>query len=199
MSTSPKNPAAPPPLDPKASSSTSSGTGSGPAPLPPPKRGRGRPPGSRTTTPTKATTAPRSRDVDLEDEDDRAPELRPLPEDPKEFDEAIRACKTLVRPVMAGLSATLQAAGTDPLDDDEYRGGVEAFAALAYQYGAALDARVMVGLWCVGVTMPRITRAFLEARKAKAATGADVDKAGAELREKEVAGKVASITRSPSP
>lgn len=100
---------------------------------------------------------------------------------------------------MAGISATLRAAGSDPLDDDEYKGGVEAGAALAYQYGATLDARVMIALWAVGVSLPRITKALLELRAAKVATVEDIRAAGKAQDEREIAGKVLTIQQSPRP
>jgi hypothetical protein len=57
--------------------------------------------------------------------------------------------------------------GTAPLDGDEQEGGVQAFSALLYQYGAQVDARILVALWVAGVTVPRVIHALKERNKAK--------------------------------
>lgn len=90
-----------------------------------------------------------------------------LPTDPKDFDAAIAPMRVMVKPVLFGISRLSAVAGTEPLDKDEIASGEIAFAALAYQYGAMLDARVLVALWLGGVTVPRVVQYFENKRKAE--------------------------------
>lgn len=57
--------------------------------------------------------------------------------------------------------------GTDALDAQEREGGEIAFAALATQYGAMLDARILVAVWLTSVTLPRVEQ-FVRVRREKA-------------------------------
>lgn len=110
---------------------------SAPSNLPNPPARRGRPLGSRNRT-------------SLE------PETRKLPEEPAEFEAALKPYRIMVRPLVTGVSRLCEEVGSIPLDSDERQGGEQAFAALMYQYGGQLDARVLVALWVVGVTLPRV-------------------------------------------
>jgi hypothetical protein len=89
---------------------------------------------------------------------------RKLPEDPLEFDAAIRSCKVMMRPVISGISKLAEAAGTEPLDTEEKDSGLTAFSALMYQSGGMLDARTLVAMWVAGVTIPRAV-SFMEKRQ----------------------------------
>lgn len=82
--------------------------------------------------------------------------LRELPEDPAELDKAIASCRVMVRPILHGISRLATTLDTEPLDKDELDSGIIAFSALMYQYGAMLDARVLITLWLVGITLPRV-------------------------------------------
>lgn len=128
--------------------SSASPSASGPMPLPVPVK--------RTRQP-KAVTLP-TPSLELE--------RKALPDDPKEFDKAIGPCRVMVRPVIHGISRLCKAAGTDELDKEEKESGEIAFSALMYQYGAMLDARVLVALWVAGVSIPRITQ-YLESQEEK--------------------------------
>lgn len=72
----------------------------------------------------------------------------------------------MVRPILMGISRMAKVLDTDPLDKDEIESGEVAFAALMYQYGAMLDARVLVALWIAGVSIPRAMQ-YMEGRKKK--------------------------------
>jgi hypothetical protein len=89
-----------------------------------------------------------------------------LPEDPKEFDAAIGPSKIMVRPMLHAISKLCEAVDTDPLDKDEIESGSTALGALMYQYGAMLDARVLVTIWLASVSLPRVTQ-YLEAKQKK--------------------------------
>jgi len=100
---------------------------------------------------------------------DPTPAVKTLPEDPKEFDAAIAPVRVMVRPILHGISRLASSAGTDPLDKAEIDSGEVAFAALMFQYGALLDARVLVALWLAGVTVPRGIQYLERKQKEKAA------------------------------
>jgi len=91
---------------------------------------------------------------------------RVLPDDPAELEDAIKPLKVMVRPILLGISRLAKSVDTDPLDLDEIRSGETAWAALMYQYGAMLDARVLVALWCAGIGIPRVVQ-YMEAQKEK--------------------------------
>lgn len=76
--------------------------------------------------------------------------------------------RLMVRPLIHGASRICVALDTKPLDKEEVESGTTAWAALLYQYGAQLDARVLVALWCAGVILPRVGEHF-EAQKQKRA------------------------------
>jgi hypothetical protein len=86
--------------------------------------------------------------------------MRPLPEKPEDFDKLLAPYRVMVRPLVGGVSKIAEVMDTLPLDADEKEGGVQAFSALLYQYGGELDARVLVGLWLAGVTLPRVLHAI---------------------------------------
>jgi hypothetical protein len=94
------------------------------------------------------------------------PSFHKLPEDPAEFDKAIAPHRTLVRPILLGISRLATTVGTAPLDKEEIDSGTIAFAALMYQYGAMLDARVLVTLWLASVSIPRAMEYAENRRKA---------------------------------
>lgn len=132
-----------------ASSAQPRSSSEGPTPIPPPKRGR-----------------PKGPTQKLREAAQPSLEKRPLPEDPKEFADAIAPTRALVRPILHGLSRLAQTIGTDALDKEEVDSGQVALGAWMYQKGMNLNADVLVMLWIVSVTLPRVTQ-FLEARKEK--------------------------------
>ena len=73
----------------------------------------------------------------------------------------------MVRPLVSGVSKVAEVLDTPPLDPDEKEGGVQAFSALLYQYGGELDARVLVGLWIAGVTLPRVLHTMKKQKEEK--------------------------------
>ena len=70
----------------------------------------------------------------------------------------------MVSPLVGGMSRIAEEIGTKAFDADEREGGINAFSALMYQYGAQMDARVLVAMWVAGVSMPRIIHAVKEAK-----------------------------------
>jgi hypothetical protein len=72
----------------------------------------------------------------------------------------------MTRPLITGVSHICTELGSIPLDGDEQEGGVQAFSALLYQYGAQVDARILVGLWVAGVTVPRVIHALKDRNRA---------------------------------
>ncbi len=64
----------------------------------------------------------------------------------------------MVRPLISGLSSTLEVVGTAPLDTDEKESGATAWSAFLYQYGAELDAKWLVLMWAAGVASPRLAQ-----------------------------------------
>lgn len=120
--------------------------------MPTPKRGPGRPKGSKTKNRTVAEeVSERLEIVPL-------PERRVLPEDPAELDAALAPHKMLVGPILTGISGTLEALGSTALTSREHSEGTFAFSCLAFQYGAQLDARLLVLAWMAGVSLPRISK-----------------------------------------
>jgi hypothetical protein len=85
----------------------------------------------------------------------------------------------MVRPLIQGASKVAVALGTSRLDDQEVETGTQAWAALLYQYGAQMDARVLVLLWVAGVSIPRVSEYFetraKAARKVQVENGPVVD------------------------
>src|ERR1044072_1170381 len=99
---------------------------SGPQPLPPP-----RPRARKQKTSPEATS------------NYGLPPKRPLPEDPKEFDEGKRRQRMMVAPILTGVSRLGTVFGAQPMDKDERVAGEVAWGALLYQEGANFDARFM--------------------------------------------------------
>ena len=99
--------------------------------------------------------------------------------------------RVLVRPLVGGVSKTMETLGTSPLDDAEKEGGTQAFSAVLHQYGGQLDARVLLALWVVGVTLPRVAE-YAEARS-KAAQLVKSDAA------RTVQGKTVDVRPNPAP
>lgn len=93
---------------------------------------------------------------------------RPLPEDPRELDEATAKYKVMTRPIVTGVSKVYEILGAEALDKDEREGGVEALACLFYQEQAELDARFLFLMWLGATGTPRIHQMW-EARKKKVA------------------------------
>lgn len=74
--------------------------------------------------------------------------------------------KLMVKPVTGCISAICEIAGTSPLDKEEKAQGELAFAAMLYQYGGDLDARVLVALFLAGISTSRLAE-FAANRKNK--------------------------------
>lgn len=94
--------------------------------------------------------------------------LKKLPSEPQELDRVLAPYRVMVAPLIHGTSKVLEHVNTDKLDSIEREGGIQAFSALMYQYGGELDARVLVAMWIVGVSLPRVIKA-LEDKRAKEA------------------------------
>jgi len=75
--------------------------------------------------------------------------------------------RVMVRPLVGGVSKALELKLPPKLDADEIEGGTQAFSALLYQYGGALDARVLVAMWVAGVTLPRVLMLMEEKKRAQ--------------------------------
>ncbi len=100
--------------------------------------------------------------------------------------------RVMVRPILMGISRMAKTLDTDPLDKDEIESGEVAFAALMYQYGAMLDARVLVALWVAGVSIPRALQ-YMEQRKKKETLHKQTQGADSIKAERVVQGTVVSI------
>jgi hypothetical protein len=122
---------------------------------------RGRPPGSRNKP--KDGTNPVS--FIEEDEQDESPTRRKLPDNDSELDAVLKRYKILARPIVTGISGTLEVLNTAPLDKDEQDGGHFAIAAMLYEFGAEMDSRVLFGLWLAGIAAPRLAQAAVEMKK----------------------------------
>lgn len=88
----------------------------------------------------------------------------------------------MVAPLITGLSRISSELGSYPLDAEEQAGGVQAFSALMYQYGAQMDARVLVAMWIAGVTTPRVIHLLKERNKAKEAKVAKLAEGSTEAK-----------------
>jgi hypothetical protein len=73
----------------------------------------------------------------------------------------------MVRPVLHAISRLAVALETSALDPEEIESGTVAFAALMHQYGAMLDARILVALWVASVSIPRAIEKVEAKRKAE--------------------------------
>jgi hypothetical protein len=72
--------------------------------------------------------------------------------------------KPFVRMPVQGLSALCEAFDTSPFSEAETAAGEEAGAMLAYQYQASLNAWFAVGMFALGVGVPRVVE-FLDKKK----------------------------------
>ena len=124
---------------------------------------RGRPPGSKNqNSQSQTTTTTLTKPQKSESE---SPEgFRIPPSDPKERANALLVYRPLVRPVVTGSSSILKSLEVTPLSNDETEDGIEAFSALAYQYGAKIDARIIVLVWLLAILVSRVPE-YLELRK----------------------------------
>lgn len=109
-------------------------------------------------------------------------QTKQLPSDNKEFDEAIAPSKVMVRPILHAISRVSEACHASPLDSDEIESGTVAFAALMYQYGAMLDARVLVALWVASVSIPRIPEVMEYYKQKKAVSVSQIEAARDEMK-----------------
>lgn len=135
--------------------------------LPTPRRGPGRPPGSKTRV---AEVVEQLSPAEIST-------VRKLPDTPEELNAALGMYKLLVSPCLTGVSGALEAAGSAPLSAKEHQEGTFAFSALAYQYGAQMDARLLVAFWLAGVSLPRITSALRDRKKNADPTPATIEAA----------------------
>lgn len=92
-----------------------------------------------------------------------------LPEDPEELDKVIGPYRPMVRPILTMFSRLAKWQECEPLDKEERDGGEIAFSSLFYQMGGRLDARVLVLLWLIAVTVPRVLE-WLDKRETKKLT-----------------------------
>lgn len=93
-----------------------------------------------------------------------------MPEDPKEQDRVLAPFRVLAKPLVGCVCKATEFLTDDPklrIDDDEKEMGVQAWAALFYQLGGRLDARVLVVLWIVSLMLPRMMYIIAKARKKK--------------------------------
>jgi hypothetical protein len=79
--------------------------------------------------------------------------------------------------LVSGVSQLCEVAEVAPLSRLEHDQGTTAFAALLYQYGAQLDARVLVLMWITGVTVPRIAQAIKQSKEREEANPKNVAQA----------------------
>jgi len=103
----------------------------------------------------------------------------------------LKAYRAIVYPVVTGVSKLYKAADLSELDEEEREGGITAFAAWMYQYGAQVDANVLVLLWIASTAVPRGIE-FMEQRKAKLAARRA---AYGDRPERNVSGEVVSISK----
>jgi hypothetical protein len=78
-----------------------------------------------------------------------------LPSDPKELVSAIEPYKVMARPCVDFINGLAKVTKTQELDKEERESGNTAFAAMFYQMGGQLDARVLLALWITSVSLPR--------------------------------------------
>lgn len=78
-----------------------------------------------------------------------------MPQGP-DLKKALEPYTTFVAPLVLAVSKTCEVVKTDPLSPQEMASGEMAFGALMYQYGASLDAKVLVTLWIAGISAPRM-------------------------------------------
>lgn len=69
-------------------------------------------------------------------------------------------------PVVGAVSSGFELLKTSPLNVQEREHGEFAIAALLYQEGADLDAKLLVLLWAASVSAPRLAEMALNKRKA---------------------------------
>lgn len=120
--------------------------------------------------------------------------VRPLPEN-FDTDPALRGYRIMVRPLLGATSRLCRSIDVSPLDEEETESGTLAFSALLYQYGAELDARVLVVLWLLSIGVPRAAEYF-----EKRATRIKIQKAAGygDPAEKPVTGQVVGIKQAGS-
>lgn len=69
---------------------------------------------------------------------------------------AIEPYTVMVAPLVLATSKVCELAKTDPLSAKECEGGEVALGALMYQHGAQIDAKLLVAMWIIGISAPRI-------------------------------------------
>jgi hypothetical protein len=82
-------------------------------------------------------------------------EVKPLPQG-AELKAALAPYTVFAAPLVLATSKICEIAKTDPLSPKECEGGEMAFGAMLYQYGAQIDAKVLLLLWTIGISAPRI-------------------------------------------
>ena len=91
---------------------------------------------------------------------------RPLPTDPGEFESAVSEYRVLAKPLVDIVSAVCDMLKTKPLSSPEKSSGETAFAAVLYEHQAKFGSEMFLGLWAIGITLPRLME-YLETRKDK--------------------------------
>lgn len=95
--------------------------------------------------------------------------LPELPDDNDEREAALRPARWPARVPVTATDELLQVFGLRGLSDPETEQGLDAWAALFWQWGLYKDGRVLVALWLFGVAAPRVGDAVAARRARKKA------------------------------
>ena len=91
----------------------------------------------------------------------------------------------MVAPLVSGVSRVFVELDAEPLDAEEKEGGKLALAALMYQYGGQLDARLLVAMWIAGVALPRAPTIIKSFKKAPVTSQEKLAAAAVDIRNAE--------------
>lgn len=90
-----------------------------------------------------------------------------LPDDLGEREALLAPARFPARVPIMGTNELFKVLGLAELSKEEREEGINAFAVLFYQWGLYKDGRVLVGLWMLGVLVPRATEAAVKWGKSK--------------------------------
>lgn len=95
------------------------------------------------------------------------PRRRPLPEDPKALEEALKSTRIMARTVVVCLNKLNEVAGVSRFDKDEEDTLAMGVGALMYEEGAQLSGRTLCALALAGVYTPRVAEKVDQLAKRK--------------------------------
>lgn len=95
---------------------------------------------------------------------------RKMPEDAGELNKVLAPYKIFAVPVVGAVSSCFELMDTKPLSAPEKDSGEQAIAAVLYQEGAQLDAKLLLLLWGLSVSGPRLAQKAAQHRAKKQKT-----------------------------